>query len=236
MNDREFDALLRKALMDANLQDFQEILSQENEIRWSPRYQVQKKKLLADPWRWYRNRKRPIWKKALHNAACLLLACCLGFFTLMAASPTVRAAVIQWVQEWYETHIIYRFQGAPTSEEMPDYQITELPEGFAEAERVESIGYLQITYENEQGEKIYLICSKMDSGTSAYVSTENMEISDIQVNGCMGQFYHSLDPNLSSAIVWTDERSNIMFSVDAFGEKLDILHMSESVELVKIPN
>lgn len=236
MNDRECDALLRKSLMDANLQDFQEVLSQENEIRCTPRYQVQRKKLLADPLKWYRSRARPLWKKTLRSAACLLLACTLGFFTLMAASPIVRAAVVQWVQEWYETHIVYRFQGEPASEEMPEYQITELPEGFGETNRIESVGYLRVSYRNQQGEQIDLICSRMDSGKATSVSTVNMEVSEVQVNGHPGQFYHSLDPNQSSAIMWADEHSNIMFSVDAFGEKLDILHMSESVELVKIPN
>ncbi len=38
----------------------------------------------------------------------------------MAVSPTVRAAVVRWVTEWYETHVVYRFCENMTGE-MPQY-------------------------------------------------------------------------------------------------------------------
>ena len=41
----------------------------------------------------------------------------------MAVSPTVRAAVVRWVTEWYETHVVYRFSGEQIADEMPQYGI-----------------------------------------------------------------------------------------------------------------
>ena len=43
--------------------------------------------------------------------AVILLVFSLSLGSLMAVSPTVRAAVIRWVTEWYETHITYRYSG-----------------------------------------------------------------------------------------------------------------------------
>ena len=63
--------------------------------------------MLADPTRWVRRRTRPVWKSVLQRVAVILLVFTLSLGSLMAVSPTVRAAVIRWAVEWYENHITY---------------------------------------------------------------------------------------------------------------------------------
>lgn len=92
------------------------------------------------------------------------MVCSLSLGTLMAVSPSVRAAVMNWVTEWYETHILYRYSGEQISGELPRYEITALPGGYAETERIEIPSALYVTYENVEGRRLYFdyiyICSK----------------------------------------------------------------------------
>ena len=67
--------------------------------------------MLKNPLRWARDRKQPVWKRALKRVAVILLVISLAFGSLMVVSPTARATFIRWVTEWYETHVTYRYAG-----------------------------------------------------------------------------------------------------------------------------
>ena len=73
----DFEALLPRALADANLLQFQKTLEQAEtwEPDFSPRYRRSRLRLLRDPLGWSRRRARPVWEKALRGAACAALAC-----------------------------------------------------------------------------------------------------------------------------------------------------------------
>ena len=88
--------------------------------------------MLKNPLRWARDRKQPVWKRALKRVAVILLVISLAFGSLMVVSPTARATFIRWVTEWYETHVTYRYAGDDMVGDLPEYTITELPEGYAE--------------------------------------------------------------------------------------------------------
>ena len=85
-------------------------------------YQRQIAAMLSDPLKWAQKRARgPLWKNVAQKAAVILLVFSLSLGSLMAVSPTVRAAVVRWVTEWYETHIVYRYSGEQITGEMPQY-------------------------------------------------------------------------------------------------------------------
>lgn len=148
--------------------------------------------MLADPLAWAKKRDRPAWKRAVQRAAVILLVISLGFGGLMATCPVGRAAVIQWVTEWYETHITYRYTGEDMTGEMPQYEITELPEGYAEvkSKRIEWPGQVNIVYRNEEtGKTIYLDYMQMVQGGATDFVVENAEIIPVMVDGLEGQFF-----------------------------------------------
>ena len=60
-----------------------------------------------------------------------------------------------------------------------------------------------------------------------------MQVQDITVNGCPGQLYRSLDGEESNSILWIDEEANIQFFLDAYADESALLHMAESISLVK---
>ena len=56
---------------------------------------------------------------------------------------------------------------------------------------------------------------------------------DVTVNGIQGQFFLPHDPEDAKTITWIDDDSNLQFVVKAFCSETDILHIAESVTLVK---
>lgn len=157
----------------------------------------------------------------------------------MAVSPTVRAAVVRWVTEWYETHIVYRYSGEQITGEMPQYEITDLPEGYVEVEskRIEWPDYISFTYynpdkENDQG--IIFDYTYMSQGGVADFVTEDSETISVSVNGLNGQLFLAKDwENTRSTLTWIDADNNIQFTLMAALNETDILHIAESVSLVK---
>ena len=238
MTDQELDTLMRRDLLDSLKLDAESTASGELAFEPTPRYQRQMAEMVKDPLKWERRRARPLWKNVAQKAAVILLVFSLSLGSLMAVSPTVRAAVVRWVTEWYETHVVYRFSGEQLSGEMPQYEITDLPEGYVEDERVDWPTYISIIYRKANDENapwIYLRYVYMQQGTVNNIGTEGADIIPVTVNGIEGQLYLARNPDESdSTITWIDPDKNIAFVVDAALDADSILHIAESVSLSKI--
>lgn len=160
----------------------------------------------------------------------------LSLGSLMIISPSVRAAVVNWVTEWYETHIVYRYSGSPISEEMPQYEIMELPDGYVEVEEQALYGanYVYKTYYNEDTDRImFFDYVYMQQGSAWSYSTENVEVIPVSVHGMKGQMILTDDwEHEWNTITWIDAQNNIQFSIDGNFDADDILHIAESVSLV----
>ena len=237
MTDQELDTLMRRVLLDSLKLDAESAASGELAFEPTPRYQRQMAAMVKDPLKWERRRARPLWKNVAQKAAVILLVFSLSLGSLMAVSPTVRAAVVRWVTEWYETHVVYRFSREQLSGEMPQYEITDLPEGYVEDERVDWPTYISIIYRKANDENapwIYLRYVYMQQGTVNNIGTEGADIIPVTVNGIEGQLYLARNPDESdSTITWIDPDKNIAFIVDAALDADSILHIAESVSLVK---
>ena len=237
MTDRELDRMMQHVLLDAIKRDYEKETDDVPAFKPTPRYQRQMAAMVKDPLKWERRRARPLWKNVAQKAAVILLVFSLSLGSLMAVSPTVRAAVVRWVTEWYETHVVYKFSGEQIADEMPQYEVTDLPEGYAETERVEWPSYVSIIYQKVNDENtpwIYLQYIYMQQGASSNFEIENADIIPVTVNGLEGQLYLTKDSEQSdSTITWIDPNENILFAVSAALGDDDILHIAESVSLVK---
>lgn len=237
MTDRELDRMMQHVLLDAIKRDCEKETDDVPAFKPTCHYQRQIAAMLSDPLKWARKRARPIWKSALQKVAMILLVFSLSLGSLMAVSPTVRAAVVRWITEWYETHVVYRFSGEQITDEMPQYEVTDLPEGYAEIERVEWPSYVSIIYQNVNDENaswIYLQYIYMQQGASGNFGIENADIIPVTVNGLEGQLYLNRDAEgADSTITWIIPDENILFAVSAALNTDDILHIAESVSLSK---
>ena len=238
MTEQELDLFMRNVLLDAIALDEE---TNTEMIPYTPslHHQKQIKAMLKNPLRWARNRKLPVWKRALKRVAVILLVISLAFGSLMVVSPTARATFIRWVTEWYETHITYRYVGPSAVEKMPHYVITALPDGYVEIEsdRVEWPTYVSVVYQHEGDEdasRIYLRYIYMQQGSASNFETDAAEIIPVTVNGFNGQMLLAQDMSKSdNTITWIDTEHNLQFSIDARLSESGMLHMAESVALVE---
>lgn len=188
MTDKELDSVMRQILLDAIALDEE---SCEDRIPFEPslKYQHQTALMLKDPIRWEKNRSRPVWKKYGQRVAAILLVAFISLGSVMVASPTARAMVLQWFREWYETYISYHYtQEGSIPETMPEYTITALPEGYKEniSERIEWPNYIQCRFENADESPILFDYIYMETGSISNIETEGAEIIEVVVNGCEG--------------------------------------------------
>ena len=234
MTDQELDTMMKRILVDSINQDC-ETIERGGTLAFQPSayHQRQMRSMLEDPLRWARKKARPMWKTIAQRVAVVLLIISLGFGTVMVSSPTARATFVRWITEWYDTYMIYRFAGEGISGEMPQFEITELPEGFVETERIEFPELTSITYENEAGDIIDFDYIYMSQGSASAFETENSDVYDIEVNHMKGLFGENKVPGNFNTIVWIDTERNIQFDISGNFNYLDILHMAESVSLVK---
>ena len=241
MTDQELDTLMRRVLLDSLKLNLEGATGNELSFEPTPRYQRQMTAMLADPLKWARKRARPIWKKVIQKVAVILLVFSLSLGSLMAVSPTVRAAVIRWVTEWYETHITYRYSGEQITDEMPQYEITDLPEGYIEdkSKRIEWPEYISFTFYNpnkENDQRIIFDYAYMSQGGASDFVTEDSEVLSVTVNGLEGQLFLEKDwENTRSTLTWIDAERNLQFTLMAALGETDILHIAESASLVEMP-
>ena len=235
MTDRELDRMMQHVLLDAIKRDCEKETDDVPAFKPTHHYQRQIAAMLSDPLKWAQKRARPLWKNVAQKIAVILLVFSLSLGSLMAVSPTVRAAVVRWVTEWYETHIVYRYSGEQITGEMPQFEITDLPEGYIEDERVNWPSYVSVVYQNKDTDKtIYLDCTFMQQGSASDYVTDGVEVVPVTVNGLSGQLFLTDDwENKWNTITWIDAERNLQFEIDANVNRDVILHMAESVSLVK---
>ena len=67
----KYDSLLFRALIGANQLEFKENMdsAESAEYSYSPRYNRFRLQILADPFRWAKKRRRPMWQKIITNVS-----------------------------------------------------------------------------------------------------------------------------------------------------------------------
>ena len=109
MTAQELDTMMQSILIDALQADWSNDIEATPPVAPSVKYRRWERAILVDPFRWYRRKMRPHWKKCLQNIAAVLLVVLLSFATLMAVSPTARATVVKWFEVQRENYIEYFF-------------------------------------------------------------------------------------------------------------------------------
>lgn len=233
MTDQELDKCMRNILIDCLKMDLEDSKKYQAAFNPSYRYQRQMRIMLNDPLQWERDISRPIWKHVLRSVAVVLLMVLVGFGGVMTVSPSARAAVIRWVTEWYETYVIYQYHGEQIEGKMPRYEITELPEGYTEVERIENPASVSVLYADGLGSFICLDYTHMQQGGMTIIVTDESEVMDITVNGMKGQLFLPNDPENTTAVTWIDTVESIQFKIDAAFDELNMLYIAESVSSLK---
>lgn len=234
MTEREMDAVMRQALLDAIALEWADTEGSEPQ-RGSARYERSLAAMCRDPLKWCRRRTRPVWKKVLQTAAMFALVCALALGSLLAVSPTARAIVRRWFVAQTDSQLSYTFDSQSLNgAEIPRYVLTTIPDGYELEEVVELSTLISYVYYDSNQQWLSFTYLYMQDGSEANYDISNVTIKPVSVNGCSGYLLLSNDiKNISSAIVWVDESQSIQFTIHAHLPAEGLLALAESVELKK---
>lgn len=242
MTEGQENELLRDILLDAAAEEFAPEFSSAEQVETSPKFQKSMQSLLADPKKWAERRQRPVWKRAAKMVATIALIGILSLGMLMLISPKVYAAVVNWVTEWYDTYIMYRFSGEHMASDLPQYQLSYIPEGYCREAKVISTpdDYSRTTsmrfMARSGNHRLLFEYGPMESGGSLAIELENMSVSDISINGNRGHLYSSTVATQSSAITWFDAESNTCFFLDGYLSDDELIYTAQNVILISEDN
>lgn len=235
MTDQELDQMLRRALLDAAAQEAEALPQEPPEL--SPRHGRSMRAMLRDPLAWARSRRRPALRTAARHAAArhaaaVLLVLVLSAAVLVTVSPQARADITRWVAEQTGNVLDFQFRGDSPAQPIPQYQITDLPEGYVETERTDALDAGNVTYKNSDGDMILLDYAYMQDGALHRIILNDTDtMSDIRVSGMPGKLILSTEEKSFDCILWIDAAQNLQFTITAAAEESVIIAMAESVSL-----
>lgn len=233
------DAMLRDILLDAAADEFAAELNDTTSIDASPRLRRQMTAMLSDPQGWVKRKRRPVWKRIAHAVAVIVLTFALSLGALMAVSPSVRAAVLHWIETWYGEYMRYDFTEVRSDDPnapLPRYEITAFPEGFTQfANEDEFLGLYGVAYDQtETGRLFSFVYFRMEYGKSLLKDYDTGDtVLDVTVQGMPGRIILSASDEPDGSITWTDEKQNLMFSISGPFTKDELLRLAESVKLAE---
>lgn len=199
----------------------------------SPGFERRMLRLLNDPAGYVKKMSRSLWQRAVHTAAIITVSFGLSLALACTISPNVRAAVKQWFMAVRQSDIVYYFTGETKKATLPKYTITALPEGFFYCDETGDDTSNYIRYIHADGRQISLEYIRMEEGAAFWISTKNMTVHDVTVNGYPGQVFLSGTSEESNGILWINEEENLQFLINASVNESVLLHMAESVSLLK---
>ena len=231
MNDTKEFFQIRSALLQANLQDYQEAL---DAVPQSPAvssaHRRWEKKFLRNPAAFRRRRDRAPWAKALCTAACLMLAACLSCAALLATNAQAREWVARWITRENDTHTSYDFQGRAPTGKLDAWAPAYLPEGYVETDYVDLENMIEIHYNADDSEYwIEFSYQHLSDGGGENLDNEHHIVSDIFINGVYGQVYTATNdsPNM---ILWFDEENGYSFFLASRLPVDTLIQIAESVQ------
>lgn len=233
MTEQELNTFMGKVLLDSIKLEYECDSNQHTTFEASNRHQSQIRSMLKNPLGWAKKRSQPLWKNVLRRVAVAVLVITVGFGSVMAVSPTVRAAVIRWVIEWYETYIDYQHVGEELDEKMPHYDITGLGNDYVETDRTVSDQVVSVLYENESGDIVCFDYNYLHDGSFEILNSNDDDVVEVRINRSDGLLFVPHDPQALLTITWIDEQENMQFSVIANLSEKEIIRIAESIRIKK---
>lgn len=174
------------------------------------------------------------FRKIARTCAAALITLVLGLSMFFTFNTEARAAVISWIKEVLADRTTYYFTQEGTTS-LPEYEMTWIPDNM-ECVHDESTPYGRaIIYMNPDDPTLgfTLDYSIMQDGSATMIITNEAEhtITDVIINGCVGELYISHDPNIASCLIWFDEENQVTFNMTWVMDDVDtILKIAEELQ------
>lgn len=177
-----------------------------------------------------RRAEHPTIYRIVYRAACLLLILVFSFTTILAVSPTARAAFFGWIKETYESFVNYHLEDTESNNVSNlVYRIEELPPEYTEIAISEDVNNYMGIYADPDGNLLYFSYSTSPDTAYFSVKAEGATLLNVSVAGNPADLYLSEDSTKSNCIIWCDEENNAILYISAMLDKDMLLKLAESV-------
>ena len=182
-------------------------------------------------------KRRETARRWTRRAAAALLALVIGATSWLAVDTQARAAFFSWVREVYENSVVYRFfNDTSVVDQLPDYRPSWVPDGYVQTDVIETDTVCSIIYQNitDPSDSFIFDYNLYSDNTNSALLTEKdeYEFQELSVNGKTAHYYHSLNDDRANDLIWIDETTAILFTLNGYLEQDVMLHIAESVILV----
>ena len=204
----------------------------ENEIDhvFSDRFEENMKSVI-------KKNNHPQLNRILRMAASFALVILIAGGSVMALSPTARAAVLGWLFGRESDAYVYRSTGTETNEEtITTYDFAEIPEGYTFQQNFLMPNSGLVIYSEESTGRLLKVFFAPNDGSGAlYLIPEDATLIPIQLGDISADFYLSNIEDESSTIVWTDPENDYLVTVDGFFSQEELVEMAMNLVKKEIP-
>ena len=204
----------------------------ENEIDhvFSDRFEENMKSVI-------KKNNHPQLNRILRMAASFALVILIAGGSVMALSPTARAAVLGWLFGRESDAYVYRSTGTDTNEEtLTTYDFAEVPEGYTLHQNFLMPNSGLVIYSEESTGRLLKVFFAPNDGSGAlYLIPEDATLIPIQLGDISADFYLSNIEDESSTIVWTDPENDYLVTVDGFFSQEDLVEMALNLVKKEVP-
>lgn len=184
-----------------------------------------------------KNNNHPQLKRVLRMAASFALVILLASGSVMALSPTARAAVMGWLFGQDGTTFSYTSMGEESESDVYyKYELAEIPEGyFLWQEIVDESQSIMLYAEEETGHLLKVTGSPNDGTGAMFLLTTTDEKSTVQIGDITADFYQSSTADSSSGLAWIDPDTDYLICLDGFFSKEELIEMAQSLIKTAVP-
>ena len=179
----------------------------------------------------------PQLNRVLRMAASFALVILVASGSVMALSPTARAAVMGWLFGQDGTTFSYTSMGEESESDVYyKYDLAEIPEGyFLWQEIVDESQSIMLYAEEETGHLLKVTGSPNDGNRAMYLVTTSEEKSTVQIGDITADFYLSESDDVSSGLAWIDPDTDYLICLDGFFSKEELIEMAQSLVKTAVP-
>lgn len=180
-----------------------------------------------------RKNNHPPLKRIRRMAASFALVILITGGSVIAVSPTARAAVMGWMFGQEADAYVYRSTGTDTnSSTITTYDFAEVPDGYTLWQNLLMPNSGVVIYtEDGTGRFLKIFFAPNDGSGALYLIPEDTTLIPIQLGDISADFYRSNVETSSSSIVWTDPENDYLVNVDGFFSQEEIMDLA--MRLVK---
>ena len=178
----------------------------------------------------------PQLKRVLRMASSFALVILVAGGSVIALSPTARAAVLGWLFGQEGNVYSYVSMGTDDSDTMIKYDFPEVPEGYYLWQEIldPTIGTM-LYVEEETGLFLKIIYCPNDGNGAMFLLPDAATKSTVRLGDITADFYQSEVDTSGSSIVWVDPENDYLVSVDGFFSQEELIKMALSLVKTEVP-